>query len=32
MEGADGAERDDLRILGDGRTTPGHGVMHTTYI
>ncbi len=32
MEGAGGAERDDLRILGDGRATPRHGVMYTTSI
>jgi hypothetical protein len=32
MEGAVGAERDDLRILGDGRAPPRHSVMHTTSI
>jgi hypothetical protein len=32
MEGAGGAERDDLRILGDRRAPPRHRVMHTTSI
>ena len=32
MEGAGGPERGDLRILGDWRAAPSHGVRHTTSI
>lgn len=32
VEGAGGAERGDLRILGGGWTAPGHSVMYTTSI